>query len=131
MRRLALTLICFGLVACGEPEVVYVPTLPPPPTAAPGQPPPPNGQPTLVIHSHPDPPQGTRVVYWNLCSSSDPEDDLLTYIINFDQDQKQFMSGHCDTTFRYTAGVHQTQLCVWDRDPRHEFVCQTIAVHTN
>jgi len=131
MRNLLLASTSVMLVCCGEPRLVHIPVLDPPPTAEPGQPPPPNGLPHLIVKSHPDPPDGPAPldVFWNLCNSFDPDDDLLTFTFNFDQDGRQYMGNGCDGNFRYHRGVHQTELCVWDRDPRHPFICQTIEVN--
>ena len=130
MRKLLLAGLGLTLACCGEPRLVNVPVVDPPPTAEPGQPPPPNHLPHLVVKSHPDPPNGPAPleVFWNLCNSSDPDDDLLTFSYNFDEKGHEVMGG-CDTNIRYHRGTHYTQLCVWDRDPRHEFVCEVVVVN--
>jgi hypothetical protein len=75
-------------------------------------------------------------VTFNMCASSDPEDDELFFEMDFDGDEKFDFKGitgfHCRAEHVYAAGTWRPLICVYDRDKKrnalHEDSCQRYTV---
>jgi PKD repeat protein len=76
-------------------------------------------------------------VRFNMCASSDPEGDILYFLMDFDGDGKWDFGGvtgfHCRQDHIYaTVGTWAPQMCVHDVDANHEALhddeCQTYVV---
>lgn len=75
-------------------------------------------------------------VHFNLCTTSDPEDDHLYYLFDFDGDERFDAGGttgaNCRRDWTYNVGTWKPQLCAHDRDatgkPLHDDQCKTFVV---
>jgi PKD repeat protein len=111
------------------------------PTPPPGQ----NQAPSPVFKTTPDAggSRGDRIsgtaplsVRFNLCATTDPESDLLWFLMDFDGDRKWDAEGtsgaFCRRDWVYAAGTWHPQVCVHDMDAAygrlHDDQCKTYTV---
>jgi hypothetical protein len=107
--------------------------------------PPANQPPSLVAKTTPSAggPGADRItgtaplaVHFNLCTTSDPEDDLLYFLFDFDGDGRYDAGGssgaNCRKDWTYNVGTWKPEVCVHDRDaagkPLHDDQCKTYVV---
>ncbi len=105
------------------------------PGASPSPSPEANQPPKAVFKSTPDAVNGTisgtapLAVRFNMCASSDPDGDLLWFLMDFDGDgvfDSQGTSGaNCRKDFVYSAGTFRARVCLHDMLPNGE------ALHDN
>jgi len=80
--------------------------------------------------------QAPLTVLFNMCASSDPEDDELYFLMDFDGDEKFEFGGitgfHCRAEHVYAVGTWNPVLCLYDRDANrkalHEDLCREFTV---
>jgi PKD domain len=97
-----------------------------------------NQSPSAVFQTDPAPAGGTIAgkaplsVHFDMCQTSDPEDDELYFLMDFEGDGKFDFKGitgfHCRADHVYAAGSYRPLMCVYDRDadrnPLHDDLCQ-------
>ncbi len=108
-----------------------------------GPPSPAGDQPPVAVFktdpvAHNDTLSGTApfTVRFNMCASSDPENDTLWFTMDFDGDGAVDVHGttgaHCRRDFTYAAGTWDAHLCVHDvgpeLEPLHPSQCHTYRV---
>ena len=111
----------------------------PAPTPTPGQ----NQAPNAVFKTDPEASLSNKIsgtapltVRFNMCPTSDPEDDRLYFLMDFDGDGSYDSGGstgaNCRKDHVYAAGTWKPQVCVHDRDatdhPIHDDQCRTYSV---
>jgi hypothetical protein len=124
-----------GLLGCDAgsgpgalPAPGQAPSPPPSPQPSPS-PAPANLPPRLEVRVTPTPIGGGAPlsVYVNLCRSSDPDADRLSYVFEYQGEGKRFTS-HCEERHVYTTPVNsQAVFCVSDGMPRH-LICRSFRV---
>ena len=75
-------------------------------------------------------------VHFNMCATSDPEDDELYFLMDFDGDEKFDFGGitgfHCRADRTYAVGTWKPVICVHDRNaartPLHDDICATYTI---
>jgi len=75
-------------------------------------------------------------VSFNMCASSDPEDDELYFLMDFDGDEKFDFGGitgfHCRADRVYALGTWEAVNCLYDRDKNkkalHPDICRTYTI---
>jgi len=80
--------------------------------------------------------QAPLTVSFNMCTSSDPEGDVLYFLMDFDGDEKFDFGGitgaHCRADRVYALGTSTAVFCLQDRDadfrPLHDDVCQEYTI---
>ena len=112
------------------------------PSAVPSPPSGSNRPPTPVYKSTPAASGSTvsgtapLAVRWNMCATTDPDQDLLYFLMDFDGDGR-FDSGgttgaHCRKDYVYAAGTYHPRLCVHDMtasgEALHDDQCRTFTV---
>jgi PKD repeat protein len=112
------------------------------PSTVPTPPPSSNQPPNAVFKSTPDAVGSTisgtapLSVRFNMCASTDPEQDRLYFFYDFDGDGKIDWAGttgaHCRTDHVYAAGTWKARNCLHDTDPNgealHNDQCKTYSV---
>jgi hypothetical protein len=135
LQRAGLVLL-LGVVGCAAdsgpaaplPQPTAGPTAPPTPGSS-VAPPPANQPPRLDVRVTPTPISGNAplTVNVNLCRSSDPDGDLLSYVYEYQGEGKRFAAG-CEERHVYPAPVHSLAVfCVSDGMPRH-LICRPFQV---
>jgi len=127
-------LLMLGLAACGGGSMPTAPLprptpSPTPPSGSSPSPLPINQPPRLEVRVTPTPISGTAplTIKVNLCRSSDPEGDALSYVFEYQREGKRFTLS-CSERHVYAAPVtSQAVFCVSDGLPRH-LVCQPFQV---
>jgi len=118
VRSATQSALCTSAVSVGAPA--------PTPTPPPAQ----NQPPAPVFKTTPAAGAGDLItgtapfsVRYNLCDSSDPEQDVLYFSMDFEGDGVFDTGGttgaHCRRTFSYPAGSFQPRVCVTDLGPDH------------
>ena len=136
-RAAAATLVMLSLSAC---DSGVGPAAPAPRPATPSPPAPTasasslplNQAPRLELRVTPTPIDGKAPlsVSVNLCRSTDPERDPLTYVFEYQGEGKRFAS-HCSESHVYRVPASsQAVFCVSDGRPRH-LVCRTFQVRVD
>lgn len=133
--RRAGVLLLLGSLGCGPGSGPAAPLPQPTPPSTPStprtspSPPPANQPPRLEVRVTPTPIAGRAplTVSVNLCRSSDPDGDPLSYVYEYQGEGKRFAS-HCSERHVYMAPVDaQAVFCVSDGMPRH-LICRPFQV---
>lgn len=112
------------------------------PSTVPSPPPSANRPPHAVFKSTPDPVAGTisgtapLSVRFNMCATTDPDNDRLYFSMDFDGDGKKDWAGttgaHCRRDNVYAAGTWKARNCLHDMDANgealHDDQCKTYSV---
>jgi hypothetical protein len=80
--------------------------------------------------------QAPFTVNFNMCASSDPEDDELYFLMDFEGDERFDFGGitgfHCRADHTYAVGTWKPVICVHDRNaarqPLHDDTCATYTI---
>lgn len=135
LRRAGVVLL-LGFVGCSAgsgpaaplPQPPAGPSLPPTPRSS-VAPPPANQPPHLEVRVTPTPISGNAplTINVNLCRSSDPDGDLLSYVFEYQGEGKRFSAG-CQERHVYATPVQaRAVFCVSDGMPRH-LICRPFQV---
>lgn len=116
---------------------------PPAPTPTPGPPPQANQPPSAVFRTVPEAGQGNFFggtapleIQFNMCPTSDPENDPLRFTMDFEGDGVLDLQGssgaECRHAFTFGVGSFSPRICVTDLlsslTPAHPFQCKTYSV---
>ncbi len=80
--------------------------------------------------------QAPFTVRFDMCATSDPEDDELYFLMDFEGDERFDFGGitgfHCRAEHTYAVGTYKPVVCVHDRNaarvPLHDDICATYSI---